>query len=104
MLFWTGTIAEQALVVNVRGFGLVLVSGCGHPPIERIIEVPIAAVVGGMHLPVQAIGTPPVRQAVLGTPDLAAADRRGRCPRGDRGDRAAGPAGSWPCRATTARP
>jgi 7,8-dihydropterin-6-yl-methyl-4-(beta-D-ribofuranosyl)aminobenzene 5'-phosphate synthase len=75
MLFWTGMIAEQALVVNVRGFGLVLVSGCGHPAIERIlaatersIDVPIAAVVGGMHLPVHALGTPLVRQAVLGTP------------------------------------
>jgi hypothetical protein len=63
MLFWPGYIAEQALVVNVRGFGLVLITGCGHPPIERmlgvaeqVLDVPIRAVVGGLHLPVHAAG------------------------------------------------
>jgi 7,8-dihydropterin-6-yl-methyl-4-(beta-D-ribofuranosyl)aminobenzene 5'-phosphate synthase len=75
MLFWIGYIAEQALVINVRGFGLVLVSGCGHPRIEQILgiteqvlDVPIRAVVGGLHLPVHAAGTPLVPQAVLGNP------------------------------------
>ena len=76
MLFWVGYISEQALVVNVRGFGLVLISGCGHPPIERILgvtervlDVPIRAVVGGLHLPVHAAGTALVPQAVLGNPN-----------------------------------
>lgn len=75
MLFWLGPIAEQALVVNVRGRGLVLVTGCGHPEIERtlaaaeqIVDVPIHAVIGGLHLPVHAMGTPLVPQAVLGSP------------------------------------
>lgn len=75
MLFWPGYVTEQALVVNVRGVGLVLISGCGHPPIERILgiteqvlDVPIQAVVGGLHLPVHAAGTPLVPQAVLGNP------------------------------------
>jgi 7,8-dihydropterin-6-yl-methyl-4-(beta-D-ribofuranosyl)aminobenzene 5'-phosphate synthase len=75
MLFWAGYITEQALVVNVRGFGLILVSGCGHPRIEqilgvteRVLDVPIRAVVGGLHLPVHAAGTPLVPQAVLGNP------------------------------------
>jgi 7,8-dihydropterin-6-yl-methyl-4-(beta-D-ribofuranosyl)aminobenzene 5'-phosphate synthase len=75
MLFWLGYISEQALVVNVRGFGLVLISGCGHPPIEKILavtetalDVPIQAVVGGLHLPVHAAGTPLVPQAILGSP------------------------------------
>lgn len=75
MLFWAGPVAEQALVVNVRGFGLVLVSGCGHPGIERmmaateaVLDVPIRAVVGGLHLPVHALGTPLVVQAVFGSP------------------------------------
>jgi 7,8-dihydropterin-6-yl-methyl-4-(beta-D-ribofuranosyl)aminobenzene 5'-phosphate synthase len=75
MLFWLGQVAEQALVVNVRGFGLVVISGCGHPPIERmlgitemVLDVPIRAVVGGLHLPVHPIGTPLVPQAVLGSP------------------------------------
>jgi 7,8-dihydropterin-6-yl-methyl-4-(beta-D-ribofuranosyl)aminobenzene 5'-phosphate synthase len=75
MLFWPGYITEQALVVNVRGYGLVLISGCGHPPIERILsiteqvlDVPIRAVAGGLHLPVHPARTPLVPQAVLGNP------------------------------------
>jgi len=75
MLFWVGYVTEQALVVNVAGFGLVLISGCGHPRIEqvlgvteRVLDVPIRAVVGGLHLPVHAVGTPLVPQAVLGNP------------------------------------
>jgi 7,8-dihydropterin-6-yl-methyl-4-(beta-D-ribofuranosyl)aminobenzene 5'-phosphate synthase len=75
MLFWLGAVAEQALVVNVRGFGLVLISGCGHPPVERILgvaeqvlDVPVRAVVGGLHLPVHPVGTPLVPQAILGSP------------------------------------
>lgn len=76
MLFWLGPVAEQALVVNVRGRGLVLVTGCGHPEIERtlaaaeeVVDAPVHAVVGGLHLPVHAIGTPLVPQAVLGSPN-----------------------------------
>jgi len=76
MLFWLGPIAEQALGVNVRGRGLVLVTGCGHPQIERmlaaaerVVEAPVYAVIGGLHLPVHATGTPLVPQAVLGSPN-----------------------------------
>jgi 7,8-dihydropterin-6-yl-methyl-4-(beta-D-ribofuranosyl)aminobenzene 5'-phosphate synthase len=75
VLFWAGPVFEQALVINVRDFGLVLVSGCGHPGIERmlaaterVLDVPVKAVVGGLHLPVHAFGTPLVPQAVLGSP------------------------------------
>jgi 7,8-dihydropterin-6-yl-methyl-4-(beta-D-ribofuranosyl)aminobenzene 5'-phosphate synthase len=73
--FFLGPVQEQALVVNVRGFGLVVLTGCGHPPMEQILgvteqvlDVPIRAVVGGLHLPVHAWGTPLVPQAVLGNP------------------------------------
>lgn len=76
LLFWLGPIAEQALVVNVRGLGLVLITGCGHPEIERtlaaaekVVEAPVHAVVGGLHLPVHALGTPLGPQAVLGSPN-----------------------------------
>jgi 7,8-dihydropterin-6-yl-methyl-4-(beta-D-ribofuranosyl)aminobenzene 5'-phosphate synthase len=76
MLFWSGPIAEQAIVINVRGRGLVLVTGCGHPEIERtlaaaerVVDVPVYAVIGGLHLPVHAWGTPLVPQAVLGSPN-----------------------------------
>jgi 7,8-dihydropterin-6-yl-methyl-4-(beta-D-ribofuranosyl)aminobenzene 5'-phosphate synthase len=75
MLFWLGYVTEQALVINVRGFGLVLITGCGHPRIEQILgvteqvlDVPIRAVIGGLHLPVHAVGTPLVPQAVMGSP------------------------------------
>jgi 7,8-dihydropterin-6-yl-methyl-4-(beta-D-ribofuranosyl)aminobenzene 5'-phosphate synthase len=47
---------EQALVVNVNGEGLVLISGCGHPTLERLVEragslygLPVIGVVGGLH-------------------------------------------------------
>jgi 7,8-dihydropterin-6-yl-methyl-4-(beta-D-ribofuranosyl)aminobenzene 5'-phosphate synthase len=75
MLFWLGFVAEQALVVNVRGFGLVVITGCGHPPIEstlaaaeRALDVPVQGVVGGLHLPVHPLGTGLIPQAVLGNP------------------------------------
>jgi 7,8-dihydropterin-6-yl-methyl-4-(beta-D-ribofuranosyl)aminobenzene 5'-phosphate synthase len=76
MLFWLGPIAEQALVVNVRGRGLVLITGCGHPEIERtlaaaekVVEATVFAVLGGLHLPVHPMGTPLLPQAVLGNPN-----------------------------------
>src|SRR5579864_2626411 len=74
-MFWLGPLAEQVLVVNVSGFGLVLVSGCGHPGIERmlaaterVLDVPITAEVGGLHLPVHPFGTPLLIQGTLGNP------------------------------------
>lgn len=76
MLFWMGPVAEQALVVNVRGRGLVLITGCGHPEIEltlaaaeKVVDAPVYAVVGGLHLPVHPIGTLLLPQAVLGNPN-----------------------------------
>lgn len=76
MLFWLGAVAEQGLVVNVRGRGLVLITGCGHPEIEKllaateqVVDAPVHAVIGGLHLPVHATGTPLVPQAVLGSPN-----------------------------------
>jgi 7,8-dihydropterin-6-yl-methyl-4-(beta-D-ribofuranosyl)aminobenzene 5'-phosphate synthase len=47
---------EQSLVVNVDGHGLVIITGCGHPGIEKIIArseslfgLPVVGVVGGLH-------------------------------------------------------
>ncbi len=53
MMFWIGPAAEQALVINVRGFGLVLVSGCGHPGIERMLAVTerVLGVLGNPNYP-----------------------------------------------------
>ena len=47
---------EQTLAVNVEGYGVVLISGCGHATLqkmvtraEQLIDVPAAGVVGGLH-------------------------------------------------------
>jgi 7,8-dihydropterin-6-yl-methyl-4-(beta-D-ribofuranosyl)aminobenzene 5'-phosphate synthase len=58
-LFFLGMTGEQALVARLKGRGLVLVMGCGHPPLDAYIAVmkkispekPFA-LAGGFHLPV----------------------------------------------------
>ena len=47
---------EQALVVHVANEGLVLITGCGHPTMEKLVEraealygQPVVGVVGGLH-------------------------------------------------------
>lgn len=86
-IFWDGApVLEQALVVNVRDAGLVLVAGCGHPGVramadlaEHVLEHPLYGVVGGLHLPVhpwprhlpQALtGSPRPPWQPLGDPDI----------------------------------
>jgi 7,8-dihydropterin-6-yl-methyl-4-(beta-D-ribofuranosyl)aminobenzene 5'-phosphate synthase len=76
-LFFFGWTPEQSLAVNVEGKGIVLVSGCGHPTLQRIVDraemlfhEPIYGVVGGLHYPVTAsraveFGLPV--QRILGT-------------------------------------
>lgn len=56
-MFIPGKLNEQSLLVNLKGKGLVLISGCGHPGIitmvkaaRRITGIPVYAVVGGLHL------------------------------------------------------
>jgi len=58
-LFFLGFCEEQALVAHIRNRGLVVITGCGHPTIEIILEMvrrlsdePIYAIVGGLHFPV----------------------------------------------------
>ncbi|RJP94132.1 MAG: MBL fold metallo-hydrolase [Desulfobacteraceae bacterium] len=58
-LFLMGQTLENALAVNVEGKGIVLIIGCGHQTIERVIErtlalfdTPIYAIIGGLHFPV----------------------------------------------------
>lgn len=72
-LFWLGTARELALIVNVQHRGLVIITGCGHPGLERLLRrasdlvprVPIYGVVGGLHLPVRG----QLVQACLGNAD-----------------------------------
>ncbi len=58
-LFWFGWTPEQSLAIDVEGKGVVLIIGCGHPLIQRIVrqaeallDQPIYGVVGGLHYPV----------------------------------------------------
>jgi 7,8-dihydropterin-6-yl-methyl-4-(beta-D-ribofuranosyl)aminobenzene 5'-phosphate synthase len=69
-LFFLGWTPEQALAINVEGKGIVLIIGCGHPTLPRIIErtemlfdEPLYGVVGGLHYPVTG-----ARTVVLGLP------------------------------------
>ena len=57
-MFFLGRIEEQVLLARVAQ-GLVVVTGCGHPTIQLILEMvrrlspePIHAIVGGLHFPV----------------------------------------------------
>ncbi len=58
-LFLFGLEKEQALAINVEGKGLVIVVGCGHQTLPKIIErtevlfdEPIYGLIGGLHYPV----------------------------------------------------
>jgi len=69
-LFFLGWTPEQSLAVNVEGKGLVLIIGCGHSTIERIVEraemlfeEPLYGMIGGLHYPVSAS-----REAKFGVP------------------------------------
>ncbi|MFW9995475.1 MAG: MBL fold metallo-hydrolase [Candidatus Odinarchaeota archaeon] len=50
-------VNEQALVVNVKGLGLIIFAGCSHPGVDKIVQKAIDdlgiqpyAVIGGFHL------------------------------------------------------
>jgi 7,8-dihydropterin-6-yl-methyl-4-(beta-D-ribofuranosyl)aminobenzene 5'-phosphate synthase len=54
-----GRIDEQALVVNLQGKGLVVIVGCGHQTLPRLLQrieesfhQPIYAIVGDLHYPI----------------------------------------------------
>ena len=54
-----GWIDEQALVIHLADRGIVLIVGCGHQTLTRLIErteavfdAPLYGVVGGLHYPV----------------------------------------------------
>jgi len=58
-MYLTGFIEEQSLIVNVEGKGMVIIVGCGHNTIPRlleraraIIDEPIYGLIGGLHYPV----------------------------------------------------
>lgn len=63
-----GRIDEQALVINVEGKGLVLIVGCGHQTLSKLLarvrasfSEPLYGVIGDLHYPV-----PDGRMSLLG--------------------------------------
>ncbi|MCX9082565.1 MAG: MBL fold metallo-hydrolase [Candidatus Methanoperedens sp.] len=57
--FISGRIQEQSIAVNVEGKGIVLIIGCGHQTLPKILaraqalfEEPIYGIIGGLHYPV----------------------------------------------------
>lgn len=58
--FFLGETFEHSLAINVAGKGLVIIVGCGHQTIEKILEMakenfnePVYGVIGGLHYPVK---------------------------------------------------
>jgi 7,8-dihydropterin-6-yl-methyl-4-(beta-D-ribofuranosyl)aminobenzene 5'-phosphate synthase len=58
-MFFFGQTFEQALAINVEGKGIIVIVGCGHQGIQKIIDrvealfdVPIYGIIGGLHLPI----------------------------------------------------
>jgi 7,8-dihydropterin-6-yl-methyl-4-(beta-D-ribofuranosyl)aminobenzene 5'-phosphate synthase len=69
-LFFLGWTPEQSLAVNVEGKGIVVIIGCGHPTLQRIVDraemlfdEPLHGIVGGLHYPVTG-----ARTVILGIP------------------------------------
>jgi 7,8-dihydropterin-6-yl-methyl-4-(beta-D-ribofuranosyl)aminobenzene 5'-phosphate synthase len=55
-LFFLGYVQEQALAVNVEGKGIVIISGCGHQTLPKLLEradalfdEPVYGLLGGLH-------------------------------------------------------
>jgi 7,8-dihydropterin-6-yl-methyl-4-(beta-D-ribofuranosyl)aminobenzene 5'-phosphate synthase len=76
-LWLMGAVAEQALLVNVEDKGLVIVVGCGHPLLPRLMAraeavtgVPPYGVVGGLHFPVTGSRVGKGGQNILGNGKL----------------------------------
>ena len=58
-MFFAGPTFEQALALNVEGKGIIIIVGCGHQGIQKIIDrvemlfdTPIYGIMGGLHLPI----------------------------------------------------
>ncbi len=57
--FLAGWMLEQALAINVKGRGIVLIVGCGHQTLPKILSrasdllsEPLYGIIGGLHYPV----------------------------------------------------
>jgi 7,8-dihydropterin-6-yl-methyl-4-(beta-D-ribofuranosyl)aminobenzene 5'-phosphate synthase len=76
-IWLTGPVFEQTMLVNVAGKGVVMIVGCGHPSLAKLIEraqaatdLPLYGVVGGLHFPVTASRVGKGRQNIIGSGKL----------------------------------
>ncbi|MBN1631728.1 MAG: MBL fold metallo-hydrolase [Thermoleophilia bacterium] len=76
-IWLTGPVLEQNLLVNVAGKGVVMIVGCGHPSLSRMVERaqavtgwPLYGVVGGLHFPVTGSRVGKGRQNIVGNGKL----------------------------------
>jgi 7,8-dihydropterin-6-yl-methyl-4-(beta-D-ribofuranosyl)aminobenzene 5'-phosphate synthase len=83
-LYFLGLLREQALLVDVAGRGLTLVSGCGHPGIVEMVRLaraltgrPVTDVVGGLHLVVSHGRTAAQKVIAASQPPWALLDEEG---------------------------
>lgn len=75
--FFLGQIEEQALLGCIKTKGLVIITGCGHPGVDlilqmarRVSDAPVHALAGGLHFPVTGgrVNLAGIQlQAILGT-------------------------------------
>lgn len=76
-IWLVGPVSEQALLVNVKDKGPVMIVGCGHPQLERLVERAQAVtgqrlygIVGGLHFPVTGSRVGKGRQNIIGNGKL----------------------------------
>ena len=104
-----GPVAEQSLLIDVQGKGVVMIVGCGHPLLSRLVARaqavtgrPLYGVVGGLHFPVTGSRVGRGGQNILGNGKLPW-QRIRRSEARDAAALLAGWTSAWSrCRGTTA--
>jgi 7,8-dihydropterin-6-yl-methyl-4-(beta-D-ribofuranosyl)aminobenzene 5'-phosphate synthase len=76
-IWWMGPVGEHTLLVNVAGKGVVMIVGCGHPSLERLVAraqavtgMPLYGVIGGLHFPVTCSRVGKGGQTIIGNGKL----------------------------------
>jgi 7,8-dihydropterin-6-yl-methyl-4-(beta-D-ribofuranosyl)aminobenzene 5'-phosphate synthase len=76
-IWLSGTVSEHSLVVDVAGKGPVMIVGCGHPQLERLVKRatqitgrPLYGIVGGLHFPVTGSRVGKGGQTIIGNGKL----------------------------------
>jgi 7,8-dihydropterin-6-yl-methyl-4-(beta-D-ribofuranosyl)aminobenzene 5'-phosphate synthase len=58
-LYMMGAVSEQAIAVNLKGKGIIIISACGHQTLPKLLQQtkelfaePLYGIIGGLHYPV----------------------------------------------------